>query len=568
MKYLNILLIFAALIALMSCEDDFLEKQPIDQMTDGNYWTSESNVESFSYGLYGHSFQGYGSGWTWGDYFTGQSLNDDFAPTTPTPFTKNVPIAGGVWDFVYVRKANLMLDRIDLVSTSEEAANHWKGVARFFRGLEYANLVQRFGDVPWYDRVPEPEERDYLYKPRDPRGEVMQNVLADFEFAAEHVQDDVGNDGLIVNKPVVFAFMSRVMLWEGTWQKYHDVPNSDFQQLLEKAKWAANQVIENYGYAVEDDYRSLFNSLDLAGNKEMILYRHYEEGELTHALMSYQNLEPQTGASKDLIESYLCSDGLPISLSSEYQGDDGIENVMANRDSRIYGTFVSDELRINGNVSNYSTTGYASHKFLNEDIKDQNIGTGANNPTDAPIIRYGEVLVNYAEACAELGELTQADLDKSINMLRSRGDNPLPDLQIVGGQPAVNGVAYDDPERDPDVPAMIWEIRRERRIELVFEGFRLGDLRRWKKLEYTDTKDNEDINRGAYIRFADFSGAEENVFIVGGANEGYIMPAHEEGTHRTFTDERVYLAPLPLDQIALYEDNGYNLEQNPGWESE
>ncbi len=568
MKYLNILLIFTALIALMSCEDDLLDKQPIDQMTDGNYWTSESNVETFSYGFYGHSFEGYGSGWTWGNYFTGQSLNDDFAPTTPTPFTKNVPTAGGGWGFVYVRKANLMLDRIDLVPMSEEDANHWKGVARFFRGLEYANLVQRFGDVPWFDRVPESEDKDYLYRPRDPRSEVMQNVLADFEFAAEHVRDDVGNDGLVVNKPVVLAFMSKFMLWEGTWQKYHDVPNSDSQQLLEAAKWASNQIIENYGYAVEDDYRGLFNSLDLSGNQEMIMYRKYEEGELTHSLMSYQNTEPQTGASKDLIDSYLCSDGLPISLSAEYQGDDGIENVMANRDSRIYGTFVSDELRLNGIVGTYSTTGYASHKFLNDDIKDESIYSGSLNPTDAPIIRYGEVLVNYAEACAELGDLTQADLDKSINKLRARGSNPLPDLQIIGGQPAVNGAVYEDPERDPDVPAMIWEIRRERRIELVFEGLRLGDLKRWKKLGYTDTKENEDINRGAYISFAEYPGAEGNVFIEGGADEGYIVPAHQEETHRTFTDERVYLNPLPLNQIALYEDNGYSLEQNPGWESE
>lgn len=567
MKYFKISLIFAALIALMSCEDDFLDKQPIDQMTDENYWTSESNVETFSYGFYAHFFDGYGSGWTWGDYFTGQSLNDDFAPTTPTPFTKNVPTSGGGWDFAYVRKANLMLERIDEVPMSEEAANHWKGVARFFRGLEYAELVQRFGDVPWFDQVAESEDKDYLYKPRDPRTEVMQNVLADFEFAAEHVQDDAGTDGLVVNKPVVLAFMSRIMLWEGTWQKYHDVSNSDSQQLLEKAKWAANQVIENYGYAVEDNYRGMFNSMDLSGNSEMIMYRHYEDGELTHSLMSYQNKEAQTGASKDLMESYLCSDGLPVSLSDEYQGDDGIDNVMANRDPRIYGTFVSDTLRINGIISNYSTTGYASHKFLNEDIMDENIGDGANNPTDAPVIRYGEVLVNYAEACAELGELTQADLDKSINELRKRGDDPLPPLEIIGGEPAVNGEVYDDPERDPDVPSMIWEIRRERRTELVFEGFRLGDLRRWKKLEYTDTKENKDINRGAYIRAEDYEGMK-NVYIEDGADEGYIMPAHDEGTHRTFTDDKVYLDPLPIEQISLYEDNGYTLEQNPGWESE
>ncbi|WP_016777940.1 RagB/SusD family nutrient uptake outer membrane protein [Anaerophaga thermohalophila] len=566
MKYLKISLIFAALLAFMSCEDDFLDKKPIDQMTDGNFWTSEENVRTFSLGFYQHFFIGYGEGWTWGDYFSGQSLNDDFAPSNPPQWTKNVPTSGGGWDFTYVRKANLFLDRIQQVPMEEEAINHWTGVARFFRGLEYARLVQRFGDVPWFDYVPEPEEKDYLYKPRDPRTFVMEKVLEDFRFAAENVRDEDGVNGLSVNRAVVLAFMSRMMLWEGTFQKYHEVPNSNVQELLEAAKWAANEIITNFDYQIVPDYHGIFSSMDLADNKEVILYRSYVEGVLTHCLVSYVNQEAQTGASKDLIESYLCSDGLPVSLSSVYQGDDGIDNVMANRDPRMYDTFVEDTLRINGVVSNYSTTGYACDKFLNYDIMDEPIATNAYNPTDAPVIRYGEVLVNYAEACAELGTLTQADLDKSINKLRQRYENGLPDLQVIGGEPAVNGVVYDDPERDPEVPSMIWEIRRERRTELVFEGYRLGDLKRWKKLEYTDTKENVDINRGAYIRAADYPGMK-NVILEGG-DEGYIIPAVAEETQRPFTDPRVYLDPLPLDQITLYEDNGYTLEQNPGWESE
>lgn len=564
MKYFKILFICVTLLNLWSCDDDFLDKQPIDDMTDGNYWTSEANVRTFSLGFYEHFFAGYGSGWTWGSYFSGQSLNDDFAPSNPPQWTKNVPTSGGGWSFTYVRNANLFLDRIQQVPMDEEAMNHWMGVARFFRGLEYARLVQKFGDVPWFDRVPEPEDKDYLYKPRDSRTYVMEKVLEDFQFAAENVRDEDGEPGLVVNRAVVLAFMSRVMLWEGTFQKYHEVPDANVQELLEAAKWAANEVMTKFNYQVAPDYHAMFSSLDLAGNPEMILYRSYVEGVLTHSLLSYVNKEAQTGASKDLIESYLCSDGLPVSLSSVYQGDKGIHNVMANRDPRMYDTFVEDTLRINGVVSNYSTTGYACDKFLNYDIKDDPIATNAYNPTDAPVIRYGEVLLNYAEACAELGTLTQDDLDRSINLLRSRYETGLPDLQVVGGQPAVNGVVYDDPERDPDVPPMIWEIRRERRTELVFEGQRLGDLKRWKKLEYTDTKENTDINRGAYIKAEDFPGMK-NV-TLDGEDEGYIIPAVAEETQRPFTDPRVYLDPLPLDQITLYKDNGYTLEQNPGWD--
>jgi hypothetical protein len=258
-----------------------------------------------------------------------------------------------------------------------------------------------------------------------------------------------------------------------------------------------------------------------------------------------------------------------FSLSPIYQGDDGIENVMASRDPRMYETFVP-ELRLSGISSNYSTTGYASHKFLNESIKDEPEGSSLLNPTDAPIIRYGEILINYAEAVAELATLgdpalSQADLDLSVNVLRSRPGIELPPLQVSGGLPAVNGNTYDDPERDPEVPALIWEIRRERRVELMFEGFRFDDLRRWKKLEYTDSKENSDINKGAWVSRTNYPNLNASVVLSEG-DEGYIIPAWKDESQRLFTDPKVYLYPLPLDQIKLYADQGVELKQNPGWE--
>ncbi|MDX1328027.1 MAG: RagB/SusD family nutrient uptake outer membrane protein, partial [Arenibacter sp.] len=289
-----------------------------------------------------------------------------------------------------------------------------------------------------------------------------------------------------------------------------------------------------------------------------------------HALNSYNNKEPQTGISRNAIESYLAEDGLPISLSPLYQGDQGIEKVMANRDGRIYETFVSTELRINGVAPNHSTTGIATHKFLNESIKDDPIGSSNLNPTDAPIIRYGEVLMNYIEAVAELATLggasvTQGDLDKSINVLRDRVGVNLPHLQVLGDNPAVNGVIYDDPNRDPEVPSLLWEIRRERRVELIMEGFRLDDLKRWKKLEYVDQVANPEINQGAWIKKSDYPDSELNDITLTDGEEGYIIPTSAAASLRVFDNERVYLSPLPLDQITLYADQGVTLEQNPGW---
>lgn len=566
----KIYLLLCLVLTLWGCKrtDDFLTKLPLDQLTDQTYWTSENNVRTFAWDFYSHFFPGYSSGFdlTWGGYFSGQSLNDDFAPTVPTPFTRNVPASNGGWSFDWVRKANLFINRIKSVPMNEEAIKNWVGIARFFRGMEYARLVNRFGDVPWYGHVLNETDTAALYKPRDPRTLVMDSVLADFNYAVANVRagdPETGKQGLIVNKYVVLAFMSRIFLFEGTWQKYHDGDQSKAEKYLQAAKDAADQIIESGEYSVAPDYREMFNSLDLSGNPGMIMYREYDPGVLTHSLNSYVNKEAQTGASKDAIDSYLCKDGLPISLSPLYQGDHSVSDVLADRDPRMRETFV-DSVRLNGVESNYSTSGYCVLKFFNEAIKDETIGNSDLNPTDAPVIRYGEVLLNYAEAAAELGNLTQADLDKSINKLRDRKGINLPHLEIIAGKPAVNGVVYDDPKRDPTVPSIIWEIRRARRTELMMEGFRLDDLRRWKKLKYTDTKANPDINRGAWIRRADYP-QTLTVTIEDNAPEGYIIPAPKAETQRIFDDPKVYLAPLPLDQIKLYKDHGVVLEQNPGW---
>ncbi|MGV3505098.1 MAG: RagB/SusD family nutrient uptake outer membrane protein [Adhaeribacter sp.] len=563
--------ILLAALMLGSCESDFLETPPIDQFEDNGYWTSEENVRTFSYGFYSAYFTGYGSGNTWGNYFSGQALNDDFAPSTPAAFTRNVPASGGGWAFTWVRKANIFIDRVQSVPMADDAKAHWTGVGRFFRGLEYSDLVNRFGDVPYFDREVQDTELQDLYKPRDSRTTVMDRVLADFKFAAENVRVSDGAAGLTVNRHVVLALMSRVFLFEGTWQKYHAGNTAKAKEYLEASKWAAEEIIKAGKYSL-GNYRTVFNSLSLAGNPEIILYRQYEPGILTHALNSYNNKEPQTGPSKDAIYSYLSKDGLPIGLSPLYQGDkQGIVKEMTDRDPRIAETFVTTTLRLNGVVSNHSTTGYATHKFLNEAIKDLPEGSSNLNPTDAPVLRYGEVLINYAEATAELATvggdaMTQADLDKSVNVLRSRPGIAMPKLQVQGSSPAVNGAAYDDPERDPTVPALIWEIRRERRVELMMEGFRLDDLRRWKKLDYanTDVQGANDVNKGAWIKKADYPKLNTAVVLSNGT-EGYIIPSTKVESQRVLTDPKVYLNPLPLDQLKLYKDNGTEIPQNPGW---
>jgi Phage terminase large subunit len=572
-SFISILIIVAALAGSCKKTDEFLTRLPLDQLTDEGYWTSESNIRTFAWNFYPNAFPGYSAGFDlgWGGYFSGESLNDDFAPTTPPAFAQNVPSTDSRWSFTFIRRANTMIARVPTAPISEEAIRHWTGVGRFFRALEFANKVKVFGDFPWYSQPLDETDTAGLFKKRDPRTLVMDSVLADMKYAAEHVReediDPALPDQLYVNKFTVLAFMSRVFLFEGTWQKYHHNNTAKANEYLEAARWAAYEVMTKGNYSIAPDYRKMFNSLDLTKNPEIILFRRYDVGPglVMHSLATYNNREPQTGASKNLMEAYLCDDGLPISVSLQYKGDKTVTDVMTNRDPRMYATFVKNTLRLNGMVNNHSTTGYAVHKFLNEEIANTSEGLNANNPTDAPVIRFGEVLMNYIEAVAELGKLTQNDLDMTINRLRKRPGINMPDLQISGsGLPMVNGVEFDDPGRDPGVLPILWEIRRERRIELAMEGFRTTDLRRWRKLEYADMQANIDINRGAWIRRADYIPTELNVTLTND-DEGYIIPAPKPESQRVLTNNRVYLSPLPDNQIKLYKDNGVELTQNEGW---
>ncbi|PRD50777.1 RagB/SusD family nutrient uptake outer membrane protein [Sphingobacterium gobiense] len=581
LKYIAI----AGVLSITSCSkdflgDDFLTKDPLDQLTDPAFWSSENNIRTYTYGFYNYYFKGYGKGYGLGTLSVGQFINDDYTPQTPneiivTEFIINVPTSGGGWSpalpasqtptnassyYSRIRKANHFIESVPKAELDEEVSNHWLGIGRFFRALEYANFVNAFGDVPYIDRVLTEDDPE-LFRPRDSRVFVMDKVLEDFRFAAEHVRASDGPSQQAVNKYVVLAFMSRVFLFEGTWLKYHGIDEAKATEYLEAAKWAAEQVMNDGSFSIANDYRGLFTSESLQGNPEVILFKEYAEGILQHNIMSLNNLEPQAGISKSAIDSYLLTDGLPIGLSSRYEGDKTVESAFENRDGRMKQTVVP-QLRMLNTMPNFAFSGYAVQKFLNESLKNDAVGAGSLNITDAPIIRYGEVLMNYAEAAAELGILTQGDLDKTINVLRNRNGVGLPRLELSGGRPAVSGTPYDDPARDPTVPSLLWEIRRERRSELIFEGLRLNDLRRWKKLEYADTEKNPTNNRGAYIVKSAYSEEQLNGITIDGEDEGYIIPS--ASIQRT-VDDKLYLDPIPLDQISLYENNGVTLEQNPGW---
>lgn len=587
-KHIIILLIFSAFFT--SCAEDFLSIEPNNKANDGTYWTSETAIRNFAWGFYVNHFPAFGSGWTWGTVFYGQGLSkcDDF--TSATKYTDNIPSSATAWRFDYVRRANYFIDRVKnavIPDPNPATLEHWLGVGYFFRALAYHELIKTYGDVPWYDRVLEEEDPD-LYIPRTPRTEIMDQLLIDLKYAAEKVRDNDGNNA--VNKYVVLAYMSRIFLFEGTFLKYHNLDQTRATKYLEAAKWAANEVIGSGKYRLNNSYQTNFNAIDLANNTEVILYREYAAGIVMHLLHSYVNKEGQTGTSADAVNSYLCKDGFPISQSSLYQGEQGTrdgrtkigESVFVDRDPRLRLNIV-DSARVS-TMGAPSTSGYSCLKYWNKDLKDIAGGLSNTNITDAPLIRLAEVMLNYAEACAELGTLIQDDLDISINALRDRAGMEMPHLQVQGGLPAVGGVLINDAQRDPTVPEMIWEIRRERRVETMFEYFRLDDLKRWAKLEYTDQDKYPLINTGMYIVRNQMLNAkgdptmDKNITLYNpntgqtgkeadGVLEGFVIPITSGKRTLTAVElQRAYLEPIPNDQIQLYKSNGVTLTQNPGWE--
>lgn len=632
MKKKNLLYIVCALAMASLCGcDDFLDKDPQDKQTNDTYWQTETSLRTYAQDFYSSFFTGYGVDYTvFGGYFSGDDYTDDFINLNnantygagyiyfPTSSTTDWNSRTATWTNNYstVYKANAMLEKIPGMNISEEAKNHWTGIARYFRAMAYSTLAKYYGGVPYYDQVTDPADES-LYKDRDSYPFVAQKIQEDFQFALDNVRTN--DTKRQVNKYVVGAYMSRELLYHATWLKYHGttvgptserVADADIKNLLQGALNGANVVMNSGIYSIGNTYNALFTTDDLANNPEVIWYREYASGVQCNSLMSYNGPEDQTqgGVTQDVINSYLCSDGLPISQSPLYQNAQApsIQKSFQDRDPRLYQT-IADSLRIMSAMgtdytAGTSPTGYPVKKFLNDEwwAAGSPYCTGILSPVDAPCIRYAEVLLNYVEARYEIAQVggdafTQADLDRSINEIRGRqltkwGETEaktMPKVQLSGGAISVNGVVINDPARDADVNPVLWEIRRERRIELIMEGRRGEDLRRWAKFEYLNSEDASGRPTmpflGAYVDMADYpemssKDADGNrvLFLFDPADptnqdaeKGYIYYLRSREL-RVFNkgelnSERCYLRAIPPAQLTIYENNNKVLTQNPGW---
>jgi hypothetical protein len=231
------------------------------------------------------------------------------------------------------------MDNYGKAEVTDAIRNKYIGEARLFRGWYYGHLVSLFGDVPWVEHELTTESEE-LYAPRTPRADVMEKVLADLTFACDNLPANWGDGNAPgrLNRWAALAVKSRICLFEGTWLKYHG--GADANKWLTEAANAAEDLIKNgphqlyTGGDAAHVYNAVHRMTDLTGVKEVIYWRKYATGvEVNHFLNYHAGYNG--GATKDAVEDYLCDDGLPISLSDKYMGDEVYENIFENRDPRL-----------------------------------------------------------------------------------------------------------------------------------------------------------------------------------------------------------------------------------------
>jgi hypothetical protein len=610
MKYSKYLYILLTCSFFWSCKKEVLNRPPLTQYVDDEFWRNEDDIRLYGNAFYTQYFNGYNvsftadytpvRGYTFNDDQTGKNVQTSFESSVPGSRGSNSEAgvwlgsyAGPDWNFTWVRKANVMIDRIENVAKpkiSADAYKHWSGVARFFRGFEYSRLVSVFGNVPYFDNVVSNTDEATLYKDRDDRGVVMDKVYDDFKFALSNMRENDGTN--VLNRSIAAAFISRFMLFEGTFQHYHGLDAARAKKYLEFARDAADIVIASNKFNFTRDVKTLFTSESLVGHPEVLMYRVYDAalGQM-HSIGSYNNGTEVVGVDANLvlIKSFLANDGQPWQTSTVPAANSfAIADLVKTRDPRFEASFIDK-------VNAASATLLYSYKFASREAityigKAYPAAWGSNtNTSDAPVMRYAEVVLNWIEAKAVLAQyhggtaITQADLDKSVNAIRNRPvDATAAAKGVKKTNPLVLAAIPVDPSREADVPALIWEIRRERRMEFVFEHTRLLDLKRWKKLNNMNFSTNQDYFFGPWVNVQ----AEIPTYLTT-ANIGRVRVRKADGTivaytgtnaadmvgywmvenvqnRNAFTD-RSYMAPVGQSQIVQYQEKGFKLTQTTGW---
>lgn len=686
--------IAAAFIALSSlfvaCNDDYLEKLPVTSLTEQNAFQTYDNFKAYMnpcYSLFTNStiltnFSGgsyyWGGQWA-SDYYAGVMTTRDnsFNPYAYQNITTTT--TSGAWSFSWIRSINIMLSHLGDGNLTEAEQRHWRSVGYFFHAWWYMELIARYGDVPWVNKVLN-DESEEAYMARTPRKEVADSVITRLEYAAANIGDCSKDGDNPVTADAVNAALSRFLLREATWAKYHGL-DEPYKQYLEKCLTVSQGLMDKYptlyyGSGINKypaaGYDEVMTSEDLTGKPGIIMFKQYVTGILMHRFSDLVHVEAhRADAPQHTVDMFLMKNGKPIgNPSSGFKGGEGKDlwDYNADRDPRLYINFeppVQAKITNNANPDNVTTFKkwtfwkegedlngkgnftitaeyaekfreyidyFGANVFCENGTGDESIGSkrlpghnwggsmchsapnitqysqtdnymrcwtgyffwkhytawevGSNDyyqTSDKPIFTIEEVLLNYAEAAFELGRFDQSVADKTINLLRDRADV---------GRMVVAEIGSDfDPERDKgtaawtqgydsktnyEVAPVLWEIRRERMVELMGQGFSFYDIKRWHKAPYYVnrqpcgawiTATNVPYGTGAYTgQFVDYNQIKKAGYADAKTNDAgsgwiYTKPG-------PLSTGKGWLDTYYLEQVPTHEINmNPNLTQNPGYEA-
>lgn len=560
------------MLTFQSC----LDMEPKTQLADTNYWQTPDHFKLFATQFYG---------WTVDFKQLDDSPHSDVRSDLRTGITldvysngtNSIPSSDKTYTNNYnrIRQVNTLLQQAEGYAAPADIETS-VGEAHFFRAYCYFDLLQVYGDVI-ITRTPLDIDSPEMQMARNSRDEVVDFILEDLEEAIRllpEANEISSKDEGRLSSQAASAFLSRVALYEGTWQKFRNggQNNDRSSALLDIAATSAHDVIESgffelfapeelgteaykYLFILEND-KSNPAGITKSGNKEYIFTRRHDP---TLASIGFNITQGRLGnavyVTRKMANMYLQSNGLPINPQTwDYSK---VDSEFKDRDNRMSNTLMipghtywgtgggridwtgSAEEIANASHKNFmpsTGTGYFPHKWCCER---DGVPTGME-AYDYPIIRYAEVLLNYAEAVFERDDkISDEDLAISLNLTRKRVNPNMPDLTNA----FVSANNLD----------MRTEIRRERTVEFYDENFRIDDLKRWKTAEEEMPMNLTGVKWRGTEYETKWSDASSKTMDA----EGCII--YEQGR---VWEEKHYLYPLPIDQLKLNP----NLKQNPGWE--
>jgi len=591
-KILFSILIVLAGFAFTAC-NDLLDVVPKDKLTADTFFKSESELKAFAIVFYGNFPDADAIYMSNDDHYTQNNLsNEEMGKRT-------IPASGSGWSWGALRNINTLLEKLD---NCDDAAVRlqYEALARFFRAYFYFEKVKRFGDVPWYDKTVGSTDVEQLNRPRDSREFIMGKMIEDIDFAIENLPST--KSAYEVTKWTAMAFKSRFLLFEGTFRKYHagdvflqTLPSDakPYTWYLEECAKVSKEFIQSSGYGLHANYYELFHTMNATDlMDEVIIARDYNA---TYGAIHNSGSAQTTGSrgcpamTKKLFASFLMTDGTRFTDQPGWETMDFMAETQ-NRDPRLSQSIRTPGYkRMGENVTTspdfkVTFSGYHPDKYLTTKEQD------TNNASDIDIIlfRTAEVYLNYAEALAESGALTQDDLDISVNKLRDRVKMPRLSMAAANANPdpfltdpAFGGYQSSVLKADAN-KGVILEIRRERSVELCQEGFRYNDIMRWKEGKtfeasffgmYFPSKGVYDVDQNGTDDLEIYDGDSptsktvsvakklgKDIFLTGN-NSGFILL--HGNTARSWDENKDYLYPIPTDDRNL---TGGALTQNPGWD--